>query len=164
MQAIDEILHRRGHLSLIAGQPLHPLPKSNAAPSPSKKVKRPSHANDPMPSQNQAPSVPRQNTSSAKAAPQRAESSKQASSSQTSQSVARVLCALCKQGIHSLNDCPLVRAGSKRCATVPMSLKTPEFHSISSIAAQIALLEKDIDPSSKNTILALRDLLVKPKF
>lgn len=164
VQAIDEILHRRGHLSLIAGQPLHPLPKSNAAPSPSKKVKRPSHASDPMPSQNQAPSVARQNTSSTKAVPQRAESSKQASSSQTSQSVAYNLCVLCKQGIHPLNDCPLVRAGSKRCATVPMLLKTAEFHSISSIAEHIALLEKDSDPSSKNITLALRDLLVKAKF
>jgi hypothetical protein len=45
-----------------------------------------------------------------------------------------------------------------------MLLKTPEFHSISSIAAHIALLEKASDPSSKNTTLALRDLLVKAKF
>lgn len=45
-----------------------------------------------------------------------------------------------------------------------MLLKTAEFHSISSIAEHIALLEKDSDPSSKNITLALRDLLVKAKF
>jgi hypothetical protein len=45
-----------------------------------------------------------------------------------------------------------------------MLLKTLEFHSISSIAEYIALLEKDNDPSSKNTTLALRDLLAKAKF
>jgi len=45
-----------------------------------------------------------------------------------------------------------------------MSLKSQEFQTISSIAAHIALLEKDGDPSAKNTISALRNLLVKTKF
>lgn len=39
VQAIDEILQQRGHLSLIAGQPLHPLPKAVIAPPVPKKVK-----------------------------------------------------------------------------------------------------------------------------
>jgi hypothetical protein len=149
VQAIDEILHKRGHLSLIAGQPLHPLPKSNVSPPPSKKVKRPNHDSMPSTSQNQVPSVPRQqpylqNTSNAKVEAQKAESSKLGS--QKSQAVASGHCVLCKQNFHLLKDCPLVRAGS------------------SSIAAHIALLEKNGDPSSRNAIAVLRDILAKSQL
>ncbi|KAJ3512355.1 hypothetical protein NLJ89_g3566 [Agrocybe chaxingu] len=41
VQAIDEILHARGHISLIAGQPLHPLAKPIPQPSVPKKAKAP---------------------------------------------------------------------------------------------------------------------------
>jgi len=144
VQAIDEILHRRGHLSLIAGQPLHPLPKSNVAP-PSKKVKRPSHANDPMTSssRNQPLSVPRQNTSSSKAELQRAESSKQASSAQTSQSVVYT-------PMEWLSHSP---CGLKKVRYRAELLTSEEFHTISSIGP---ILQPKIQCQRSAAILSLK--------
>jgi chromodomain-helicase-DNA-binding protein 4 len=115
VQAIDEILHKRGHLSLIAGQPLHPLPKSVIAPSIPKKAKSSGAA----PTQSQV----HQNGTSTQfqeGLQRVAGSSKQASSSEPNGSGKKLQtdllpppCKLCKQP-HSLDNCPVVLAGSAR--------------------------------------------------
>ncbi|KAF8973574.1 hypothetical protein BDZ97DRAFT_1690769 [Flammula alnicola] len=154
VRAIDEILHKRGHLSLIAGQPLHPLPKSTPAPSLPKKTQR---SSDAASMQNHLPVPPprtAQNSTSTlrQQEPQQAESSKQASVSQLGEQakkkpkvVPNSPCKLCGAAVHSLKNCPLVLAGSK------------------SISANITILENRKDLSLTITIDKLRHLLSKAK-
>lgn len=121
VQAIDEILHKRGHLSLIAGQPLHPLPKSVIAPSIPKKAKSSGAAS--TQSQVSLPSErPHQNgkTTQIQQGQRVAGSSKQASSSEPNgpgkkpqTDLLLPPCKLCEQP-HSLDNCPTVLAGSAR--------------------------------------------------
>ncbi|KAF9479710.1 hypothetical protein BDN70DRAFT_878461 [Pholiota conissans] len=123
VRVIDEILHERGHLSLIAGQPLHPLPKAVVAPPAPKKSKGPEVANSSQIHKEQA------------------------SSSQSNEQKTKVppsSCELC-QKLHSLEDCPVVLAGS------------------ASIASYLSSLESKDDPVLTSTIGKLRRLLMKAK-
>ncbi|KDR85372.1 hypothetical protein GALMADRAFT_234197 [Galerina marginata CBS 339.88] len=122
IQAIDEILHQRGHISLIAGQPLHPVPK--LAPLVPGQQNQPQIAG----SSNPSPSLQQKNPAKKKA-----------------RVVPTSPCVLCDQTPHLMKDCPIVLAGSK------------------SISNHIRNLEAKNDPSMKNTLDSLRNLLRKAK-
>ncbi|KAF8913030.1 SNF2 family N-terminal domain-containing protein, partial [Gymnopilus junonius] len=149
VKAIDEILHKRGHLSLIAGQPLHPLPKGvSTVPL----LQR----HNPLPSRQYQNNASRSISSNGASSLNHAESSKHASSSQPSahgqdpqkkkfKVASQASCVLCNQGSHLMKDCSIVRAGSK------------------SISAHIKALEVRNDASMQSTIEILRNLLAKAK-
>ncbi|KAF4623265.1 hypothetical protein D9613_002145 [Agrocybe pediades] len=158
IQAIDEILHKRGHLSLIAGQPLHPIPKAD--PTPTNKIQAPkqSKPSNASTSKVQGPSHYRPSEA---AAPSQSSSNGNAHASGSSSAASTVKkqkhkassasqseCVLCgSRPSHLMKDCPLVKAGSK------------------SIAKQITIFETRarVDPSLNTTVNILRNLLVKYK-
>ena len=131
VQAIDTILRSRGHLNLIAGQPLLPL-VSDVAPQKSKRPKTTNGAS----SSSAGPSTSHQ---------------KLAKPQPTS------TCVLCdKLPYHSLKDCPKVLAGSVR--HVGVDFEWIHADSSCSIARQIRLLEGKVDPLSIQMVAALRKL------
>lgn len=141
MEAIDEILHARGDLALIAGQPLHPLRKPILPPTlpsdtvlPSRSVKatfsnaslnKPrnsaSHIINPQP----PASVPvPQKRSHEVASLSRNGVGNGASSSKQEEPFKKKLktsagpgkCPLCgRHEVHILEKCPIVLAGPSRC-------------------------------------------------
>jgi len=135
IHAIDEILHKRGHLSLIAGQPLHPIPKGAPVPNTVLGLKQRKAGGSVntngtvLTSQNQGKSYYRSRPSlslgessktatlsaSSQSQPQAGSSSSikksKVSSARQTQSQ---LCVLCGNPPHFMKDCPIVRAGSKR--------------------------------------------------
>uniref|UniRef100_A0A8H7YAC3 Chromatin remodeling factor mit1 n=1 Tax=Psilocybe cubensis TaxID=181762 RepID=A0A8H7YAC3_PSICU len=145
IQAIDEILYQRGHLSLIAGQPLHPLPPG-APPT----VLQPRL---PLPGRSNAqitpnPSVVKLDTTDF----QQAESSKQALAKQDYSKKRQKIstascCPVCGMGNHLLKDCSIIVAGSKSISENIMKLETR--------------LAKE--PSLQSTIDIMLNLLKKAK-
>lgn len=92
VQSIDQILLKRGHVHLVAGQPLHPLPKPVPGPPAAKAVK---------------------NAQTGK--------SKEGHAPSEEQKLKRAIpmppspCVLCHSNTpHHYKDCQVVRAGSKR--------------------------------------------------
>ncbi|EDR15764.1 SNF2 family DNA-dependent ATPase [Laccaria bicolor S238N-H82] len=166
VRAIDEILNTRGHLSLIAGQPLHPLPKSSILPPPVKKPKYPpqitqisqpstshtpfSRSTDPTkhttsdkhpePQHNPLPGP----SSAASSSLSRSTGAKAVDGSKKKFKTPSVLCPVCHQTpLHLLKDCPLVLEGSK------------------SLSKQIKRLEDDHNPAAAGTLQILRKILAK---
>ncbi|KAF8167730.1 SNF2 family N-terminal domain-containing protein [Crassisporium funariophilum] len=138
IRAIDEILYKRGHIGLIAGQPLHPVVNTTAPPF--KERETVSYNGNAATSSRPRQDVP--GSLNAFAPSQPAESSRK--KAKTAQSYTAT-CLLCHQSPHLIKDCPLVRAGSK------------------SISAHIKVLESKQDPSLANTVNILRNLLAKYK-
>ncbi|CAA7268012.1 unnamed protein product [Cyclocybe aegerita] len=140
VQVIDEILHARGHISLIAGQPLHPLAKPIPQPSVPKKVNASKAISKPGP----------------KSVQDKMKSSNHPSSSQSSESVKKkpVLfaisqagkCVLCgESGPHGAQSCAVAKSDSR------------------SLSTHIRNLETMGDASFTPTINALRSLLSRAK-
>lgn len=89
VQSIDHILLNRGHIHLIAGQPLHPLSKPIPGPPPAK------NAQTGTPKERHAPSEEQK----------------------LKRPIPMPLspCVLCHSAIqHHFKDCPVIRAGSER--------------------------------------------------
>ncbi|PPQ64493.1 hypothetical protein CVT26_002032 [Gymnopilus dilepis] len=150
VQAIDEILYKRGHLSLIAGQPLHPLPKAASvqpptqAPLPTRQPQLIASASASMPPK-QAPAPARAGPSTSLASTSQASLPSQDPQKKKQKTAAQAPCVLCNQGSHLMKDCSIVRAGSK------------------SISTHIKLLEAKNDPSMSSAVEILRNLLAKAK-
>lgn len=100
IKAIDETLYGRGHLGLIAGQPLHPLrmPFVAEASTPLPRAGRPKN-NDNQPSGSlKRPSSPTGETAKKKTKPTPAS-----------------CCLICNRSPHHLvKDCPVVAAGPQK--------------------------------------------------
>ncbi|GLB35984.1 putative class II histone deacetylase complex subunits 2 and 3 [Lyophyllum shimeji] len=162
IEAIDRTLYQRGHIRLIAGQPLHPLRKSENIPPPSAQNLGPKAAEGPITSSRsaQVPGPPQphpaapltteiRQSSNAVAGP----SKRPASPSHTEQSkpkkskissTSALPCPVCEQVPHHLvKDCPLVAQGPK------------------SITRQIKRLESDPDSVAVATVRVLRKILAK---
>jgi chromodomain-helicase-DNA-binding protein 4 len=182
VRAIDEILNTRGHLSLIAGQPLHALPKSSILP-PVKKPKYPAQITQiSQPSTSHTPfsqsTDPIKHTTSNKH-PQPQHNPQPGPSSAASSSLSKstgskaveglkkksktpsVLCPVCHQTpLHLLKDCPLVLEGSKRLIVFCL-IWQQKLILLPSLSNQIKRLEDDHNPAAAGTLQILRKILAK---
>ena len=142
MQAIDNTLQARGHVYLIAGQPLVPL--LNALPK------------QPPPTKMTRPTIP-QGTSG--------KSTNHASSQERHKNPSNTPspCVLCNSPrSHLYKNCDIVRLGSKRFYTLldSMGVRADRF---CSIIKSIQSLENRKDASLTYVINILRVLLAKAK-
>ncbi|SJL05568.1 uncharacterized protein ARMOST_08931 [Armillaria ostoyae] len=134
VEAIDRVLYYRGHLNLVAGQPLHPVVKQPVQTFVIKKSK-PQLANGlrhsgaisapaPVagPSKVQAPaSAPTGRPSSPMAGPSKRAPSPTPLTSESAQvkkakPTEKAPCIVCGQTYHKLADCPIVKAGPRSIA------------------------------------------------
>jgi chromodomain-helicase-DNA-binding protein 4 len=100
IKAIDETLHKRGHLGLIAGQPLHPLPTAPMA-----------GASTPAPRAGNARNEEVQSAGSLK----RPGSSAEEKAKKKPKPIPTSSCPICNRSPHHLvKDCPIVAAGPQR--------------------------------------------------
>ena len=100
IKAIDETLHKRGHLGLIAGQPLHPLPPAYMAGTSSPAPRAGNARNDDVQSAGslKRPGSPANETAKKKP-----------------KSIPTSSCPICNRSPHHLvKDCPIVTAGPQR--------------------------------------------------
>ncbi|KAF8078789.1 SNF2 family DNA-dependent ATPase [Lyophyllum atratum] len=173
IESIDRTLHQRGHIHLIAGQPLHPLRKSENVPPVTVQNSSSKAAYDPTASSRQQagpsniapgeltrPSVSSsitavRQTANAVAGPSKRPASPSAATAdgpklkktKTSSTPAFSLpCPVCERSPHHLvKHCPIVAQGPQ------------------SITRQIIRLESDPDPTAVATVRVLRKLLSKEK-
>ncbi|PFH54826.1 hypothetical protein AMATHDRAFT_134744 [Amanita thiersii Skay4041] len=135
IRAIDEALHRRGHLSLIAGQPLHPLPAFSIPPSrlaPQSKLTRPSVSSYET------------NGHQWNRATKRPASPANDSNRKKIKATTVLSCPICDRIPHHLvKDCPVILEGAP------------------SISRQIERLESSTDPSVIHAVGVLRKMLRK---
>ncbi|KAJ7932575.1 SNF2 family DNA-dependent ATPase [Mycena leptocephala] len=151
ISAIDEVLHQRGHMHLVLGQPLEVVERSTADLPPKKKPKPPT-----APEQTSGPSANAVASSSSSRPP--APSNAVASSSKRtlspaptanppqkkSRPSASLTCIICGTSPHHLaKDCPVVSEGPKR------------------LTREIKRLE--LIPGTGSTVEILRKILVKQK-
>jgi len=100
IKAIDETLHKRGHLGLIAGQPLHPLPTAHVA-----------GVSTPAPRVGNARNEVQSAGSLKRPGPSADETAKKKPKATPTSS-----CPICNCSPHHLvKDCPIVAAGPQRC-------------------------------------------------
>ncbi|KAJ7654999.1 SNF2 family DNA-dependent ATPase [Mycena polygramma] len=158
IQAIDELLHQRGHMHLVLGQPLEIVERSVADLPPRKKSK-PTAAPDQTARASGPSSTPAGNpTASSSTARPPAQSNAVASSSKRTLSPtpaanpphkkprpsSSLSCIICGSSPHHLaKDCPVVSEGPKR------------------LAREIKRLE--LMPGTGSTVEILRKILVKQK-
>ncbi|KAJ6604478.1 SNF2 family DNA-dependent ATPase [Mycena vulgaris] len=150
--AIDEVLHQRGHMSLVLGQPLDVVERSALSLVPKKKTKPPAQERTSRPA-GSSTAAGNAVASSSKARPQAqpnavASSSKRAPSppvgdppqKKPRQSVSQA-CVICSGPHHLVKDCPIVAEGPK------------------SISREIKRL--DLLPGTGSTVHILRKILAK---
>ena len=100
IKAIDETLHKRGHLGLIAGQPLHPLrmPSVAEASTSQPRAGRPQNGDNQPSGSLKRPGSPVGETTNKKPKP-----------------IPASCCPICNRSPHHLvKDCPVVAAGPQR--------------------------------------------------
>lgn len=100
IKAIDETLYKRGHLGLIAGQPLYPLrvPAVAEASTPLPRVGRPQNDDNQPSGSLKRPGSPAGETAKKKPKP-----------------IPASRCPICNRSPHHLvKDCPVVAAGPQR--------------------------------------------------
>ncbi|KAJ7900162.1 SNF2 family DNA-dependent ATPase [Mycena olivaceomarginata] len=156
IEAIDEVLHQRGHAHLLLGQPLEIVERSTADHPPPKKAK-PSTAQDHVSRPSVSAGIPVASSSTARPPAQSnavASSSKRALSptpavnsphkKPRASSSTSTTCIICQSSPHHLaKDCPAVSEGPKR------------------ITREIKRLE--LIPGTRPTVEILRKILVKQK-
>ncbi|KAK0478320.1 SNF2 family DNA-dependent ATPase [Armillaria novae-zelandiae] len=135
VEAIDRVLYHRGHLNLVAGQPLHPVVKQSvqafvvrkpkpqlangsrhfgaiSAPAP---IAGPSKVQAPADASAGRPSSPMAGPSKRAPSPTPLTSeSAQAKKAKPTENLAP--CIVCGQNYHKLADCPIVKAGPRSIA------------------------------------------------
>ncbi|KAG7450689.1 uncharacterized protein BT62DRAFT_985010 [Guyanagaster necrorhizus] len=134
VEAIDRVLHHRGHLSLITGQPLYPVVKQSMQNFVVKKSK-PQLANGSWPSAAASASAPVAGPSqsskiqaaastsvggapsctagSSKRAPSPTRLISESAKAKKAKLTEEPCCVVCEQTYHILVDCPLVKAGPR---------------------------------------------------